>query len=87
MKNEIEPILVDKKRTKELLGGLSLRSIDYLIAGQLLETRVLGRRRLIVYRSVVAFAKRDHPGPLAGDHGPAPDTDRPFNAPRPPGGD
>jgi hypothetical protein len=69
MKTEtsFEPLLVSKKQAKELLGNLSIRSIEYAIASGALVSRVVGRRRLISYRSLVAFAQRDHPGPLAGD--------------------
>ena len=55
------PILVSRERASFLLG-LSIRSIDYLVAkGELKPVRRIGRRILIPYAALVAWARRDHP--------------------------
>ena len=62
---KIEPLLVSKRTAR---GALEVcpRTIDYLIASGMIESRRVGRRRLIVYHLLQEFAKRDHPEPLAG---------------------
>jgi hypothetical protein len=62
MSNEkqLEPILITKQRCCEL-GGLGMRTLEYTIARGGIETRLIGRRRLVVYRSLVKFLGRDHP--------------------------
>lgn len=52
---ELTPLLVSKKKTATLLD-VSLRKVDYLIAERKLETRNVGRRVLVTYRSLVKFA-------------------------------
>jgi len=52
---ELEPILVSKKVSATLLG-ISVRKLDYLIAEGKLETRNVGRRVLLPYKSLVRFA-------------------------------
>lgn len=54
------PLLVSKRDAAALLGGC-LRSIDNYIATKELPCRRLGKRVLIPYAAVVAFARRDHP--------------------------
>lgn len=54
------PLLVSKRDAATLLG-LCLRSIDNLIAMKQLQCRRIGRRVLIPYAALVAFARRDHP--------------------------
>ena len=56
------PLLVSKRDAAALLS-LCLRSIDNLIAGKQLPCRRIGKRVLIPYTSLVAFARRDHPKP------------------------
>lgn len=60
MKQEIAKLLVSKKDAAKATS-LSVRSIEYAIARGDLESRVIGRRRLVVYRSLLRFAERDHP--------------------------
>ena len=57
---EIEPILVDKKDTKKIMGGISLRSIDYLVECGLLRPVRIGRRVFFRYRDLQLFARSDH---------------------------
>jgi helix-turn-helix protein len=56
------PLLVSKRDAAALLS-LCLRSIDNLIAGKQLPCRRIGKRVLIPYTALVAFARRDHPKP------------------------
>jgi len=53
------PLLVSKRDAAGLLS-LCLRSIDNLIAAKELPCRRIGRRVLIPYTALVAFARRDH---------------------------
>jgi Helix-turn-helix domain len=53
------PLLVSKRDAAGLLS-LCLRSIDNLIAGKQLPCRRIGKRVLIPYSALVAFARRDH---------------------------
>jgi excisionase family DNA binding protein len=55
-----QPILTSKKDSAALLG-VCLRTIDNLIATKQLPCRRIGRRVLIPYAAIVAFARRDHP--------------------------
>jgi hypothetical protein len=57
------PLLVSKRDAAALLS-LCLRSIDKLIAGKQLPCRRIGKRVLIPYTALVAFARRDHPKPI-----------------------
>ncbi len=54
------PLLVSKRDAAALLS-LCLRSIDNLIAAKQLPCRRIGKRVLIPYTALVAFARRDHP--------------------------
>jgi excisionase family DNA binding protein len=54
------PLLVSKRQAAGLLS-LCLRSIDNLIAAKQLPCRRIGKRVLIPYSALVAFARRDHP--------------------------
>ncbi len=58
---EITPMLVSKRTAASALG-LCVRTIDNLIASKQLGCRRIGRRTLIPYRELVAFARRDHIG-------------------------
>ena len=40
--------------------SISVRSLDYLIAGKLLETRRIGRKVLVTRASLVRFASGNH---------------------------
>jgi excisionase family DNA binding protein len=53
------PLLVSKRDAAALLG-VCLRSIDNYIAAKELPCRRLGKRVLISYNALVAFARRDH---------------------------
>jgi excisionase family DNA binding protein len=53
------PLLVSKRDAAALLG-VCLRSIDNYIAAKELPCRRLGKRVLIPYSALVAFARHDH---------------------------
>jgi len=56
----IEPILIGKKECATALG-VSVRTIENLISRKELPARKVGRRTLIPYRALQAFARHDHP--------------------------
>ena len=41
--------------------GLSLRSVDYLIARKALTTRRIGKKVLVPHGELVRFSRQDHP--------------------------
>lgn len=55
----LDPINVSKKEAAALLG-VCPRTIDNLICAKDLPYRRIGRRVLIPYAALVAFARRDH---------------------------
>jgi excisionase family DNA binding protein len=55
-----QPLLVGRQKAAWTLG-VSVRSLDYLIAKGELPSRRIGRRILIPHASLVAWCKRDHP--------------------------
>jgi excisionase family DNA binding protein len=55
-----KPIAVNKREAAQLLG-VSLRTIDRLIAIKELQVRRLGRRVLIPRSALESFLRRDHP--------------------------
>ncbi|MGB2675998.1 MAG: helix-turn-helix domain-containing protein [Candidatus Acidiferrum sp.] len=57
-----QPLLVSKKEAALALG-LSLRTIDAMIARKELASITVGKRRLVKFASVVAFTRTDHVGP------------------------
>jgi len=56
----MEAILVGKKEAAQALG-ISLRSLDYLLARGELTARRIGRRCLLERRELERWARRDHP--------------------------
>ncbi len=58
--NAKEPLLVTKHEARFYLGGISVRTIEKLIATKQLQVRRIGRRTLIPYKSLVAFTRSDH---------------------------
>jgi hypothetical protein len=60
-KENITPILVSKKVAAAALS-LCVRTVDNLIATKQLPSRRIGKRVLIAYVALVAFARRDHVG-------------------------
>jgi excisionase family DNA binding protein len=54
-----EPLLVSKREAAALLG-ICVRSVDNYIATKELPCRRFGKRVLIPYTALVAFARRDH---------------------------
>jgi hypothetical protein len=71
-----EPILVNKREAKRLLGDVSIRTIDYLISNGDLKAVRIGRRVMLRYRDILAFSRVDHPNTpkIAGTRSPAPDS-------------
>jgi hypothetical protein len=65
MKNQrqLELILIGKKEA-HAVGGASVRTLEYAMARGEIESRVIGRRRFLVYKSFVRWLARDHPGPV-----------------------
>jgi excisionase family DNA binding protein len=57
-----EPILVPRWEAARLLG-ISTRTVDYLLAKKELTPRRVGRKVLISYEELQAFARRDHSSP------------------------
>lgn len=58
-KKTFDPILVSIKDGADLLG-VCPRTIQNLVTAKKLTARKLGRRTLLSYRELQAFAKRDH---------------------------
>ena len=52
-------ILYDRK-SAALMLSISIRSLDYLIAGKLLTTRRIGKKVLIPHGELVRFSRADH---------------------------
>jgi excisionase family DNA binding protein len=52
-------LLFNKKEAAAMLG-LSVRSVDYLLASRELEYRKIGRKILIPKAAIVGFARHDH---------------------------
>ncbi|WP_213805734.1 helix-turn-helix domain-containing protein [Granulicella sp. dw_53] len=59
-KGSSEQILFNVKDAGRMLGGLSPRSIRYLIANNVLKVRRLGARVFIHKDELVRFASTDH---------------------------
>lgn len=55
-----EPLLVGRKQAAQMLG-ISVRALDYLIAGRKLTTRRIGSRVLLSVSELRRFASVDHP--------------------------
>jgi hypothetical protein len=56
-------LLYDRKGAAQQLS-ISVRSLDYLIAGKQLGTRRIGKKVLIPHGELVRFARADHHGPV-----------------------
>jgi hypothetical protein len=59
------PLLVSKKQAAFVLGGISLRSVGYLISSGRLRTRRIGGRTMIHYSELQRFVKEDQTEPMA----------------------
>jgi hypothetical protein len=57
-------ILYDRKGAARTLS-ISVRSLDYLIAGKQLNTRRIGKKVLIPHGELIRFARADHTGNMA----------------------
>jgi hypothetical protein len=55
----MDALLLTKKETAFVLGKISVRSVEYLLATGQLEGRQLGRRKLVTRRSVERLARAD----------------------------
>lgn len=58
-----EPILVPRWEAARLLG-ISMRTVDYLLARRDLTPRRVGRKVLVSYEELRKFARRDHSSPV-----------------------
>jgi hypothetical protein len=56
----MDALLLSKKQAASVLG-ISIRSVEYLLAKRQLEGRQLGRRKLVTRRSVERLARADVP--------------------------
>ena len=56
---ESNRLLYDRKSAARMLS-ISVRSLDYLIAGRELETRRIGKKVLIPYGSLSRFSQANH---------------------------
>lgn len=61
----MEKILLSRREAAAYLG-ISLRTLDSLLAARELASRRIGRRRLIERRLLEHFARRDHDIPTPG---------------------
>jgi hypothetical protein len=59
-------MLYSRKEAARQLS-ISIRSLDYLIAGKAFQTRRLGKKILIPHSELVRFAGGSHFGPMAGN--------------------
>jgi hypothetical protein len=61
--SEVEKFLFNR-REAALSLGISIRSVDYLIAGGKLETRRIGKKVLVTRESLRLFARGHHTDPI-----------------------
>ncbi|CAN5468364.1 hypothetical protein BH10ACI4_BH10ACI4_25220 [soil metagenome] len=64
-KESTEQILFNVKDAARFLGGLSLRSINYLIANGNLRVRRIGGRVFVHRDTLLKFASQDHHANIA----------------------
>lgn len=57
---EIQKIFYTKLESAYVLG-ISVRSVEYLLANRLLAFRKIGRKTLIHHNELQRFARQDHP--------------------------
>lgn len=60
----LQKVLLNKKESAQAIS-ISQRSLEYLIAQGLVQTRRVGRRVLIPRSALEKFARQDHPEPLS----------------------
>jgi Helix-turn-helix domain len=60
----MEKFLYSRKEAAHALG-ISVRSLDYLIAGKQLDTRRIGKKVLVTRASLAAFASGNHYGSMS----------------------
>jgi hypothetical protein len=56
------PLAHSKKEACRELGGICVRHLDNLINNGELVARKIGRRKVVLHSSIIAFLRRDHPG-------------------------
>jgi hypothetical protein len=61
----LTPLLVSKRQAAFVLGGISLRSVGYLIANGRLKTRRIGGRTMIHYAELQRFVREDQTEAIA----------------------
>lgn len=65
MQNTTERLLYPRKDAAFQLG-VSVRTLDYMVAAKQLETRRVGKKVLVTRGSLVKFASANHYGPVSG---------------------
>lgn len=60
----IEKFLYSRKEAAHALG-ISVRSLDYLIAGKQLDTRRIGKKVLVTRAALATFASANHYGSMS----------------------
>ena len=58
-------LLYDRKQAARQLS-ISVRALDYLIAGKQIATRRVGSKVMVPRGELVRFSRADHPGPVSG---------------------
>jgi hypothetical protein len=56
-------LLYDRKEAARQLS-ISVRSLDYQIAGKQIRTRRIGSKVMVTHGELVRFSRTDHPGPV-----------------------
>lgn len=56
----MEPRLLYDRKTAARMLSISVRSLDYIIAGKGLDTRRIGRKVLVTHASLVRYASGNH---------------------------
>lgn len=68
MPEQTPRFLLNSKETCFALGGISRRSLEYLVIKGLLQPKRIGRRTFFHVRDVERFAQHSHPESLQPDH-------------------
>jgi hypothetical protein len=58
---EVQRILISKKEAAQALGGVCVRTVEYLAAQKAIATRKVGGRTMVLYSSLLSFARRGTP--------------------------
>ena len=61
----LEPRMLYDRKTAALKLSISVRSLDYLIAGKQLATRRIGKKVLVPHGELVRYSRADHFEPVS----------------------